>query len=166
MSTTYDSTKDTMDHINIIKRVFNDIIIPEVINRCETHDVSKLSSPEKEVYDKYIPELKKYEFGSPEYREVREAMKKEGLDHHFEVNRHHPEHFENGITDMTIIDLLEYVVDHFSSSLKSTSSFEVGEAKNKELYNINDDLFKIIMNTYNEYFKPIELDIKIEELLK
>ena len=55
----YDSTKDTLEHIKNIRDVFTVLVIPEIEKRVFNHDLSKLSSPEKETYDKYIPELKK-----------------------------------------------------------------------------------------------------------
>jgi hypothetical protein len=33
------------------------------------------------------------------------------LKHHYENNRHHPEHFKNNIDDMNLIDLIEMLCD-------------------------------------------------------
>ena len=57
MAEKYDSTEATMWHKDNIERIMN-VIIAELQNRAQHHDESKLSSPEKETYDKYIPLLK------------------------------------------------------------------------------------------------------------
>ena len=91
----YDSSIDAHYHIYNIQWVWANLVRPALDVRFDVHDQSKLESPEKECYDKYIPLLKKYKYGTPEYNQVREAMRKEGMAHHIEVNRHHPEHFKN-----------------------------------------------------------------------
>ena len=80
----YDSSHDTLRHTDMVKRIFNFIILPELEKRKENHDLSKLRSPEKEVYDEYIPKLKETPFGSKEYVKVRNEMQENGLKHHFE----------------------------------------------------------------------------------
>ena len=72
----YDSTVDAKKHIAAIQRLFNNVIIPELEKRKESHDESKFKSPERETYDKYIPMLKETKYGSDEYYEVRKKMVK------------------------------------------------------------------------------------------
>ena len=36
---------------------------------------------------------------------------KPAIDHHYANNRHHPEHWPNGINDMTLMDLIEMLAD-------------------------------------------------------
>lgn len=149
----YDSTKDTMTHKENIKKVMS-VIIKELENRMEHHDDSKLESPEKEAYDKYIPLLKDAEYGSLEYYEIKRKMAKECLDHHYKVNRHHPEHYENSdISNMTIVDLVEMFCDHLAASMVSDSTYEKGEKVNKGRYHYSNQVFEIFMNTYDEFFK-------------
>jgi hypothetical protein len=157
----YDSTVDTNAHIVKVQYIMSKIIISELLSRSVEHDQSKLSSPEKETYDKFIPLLQKVKYGTPEYNELKDEMAKTGTGHHYEVNRHHPEHFENGIKDMTLIDVLEMFVDWFSASLRSDTGFEKGLTMNKDRYSISDDLYQIFVNTYEEYLKD-----RIEELKK
>lgn len=147
----YDSTKDTLDHIEIIQSIFNTIIIPELQKRSEMHDKSKLSSPEKETYDKYIPMLQKVKYGTKEYYEIRDKMVQEGTKHHYEMNRHHPEHFENSdISKMNLIDVLEMLVDWYAASQRSDTGFEKGFAGNCERFKISDQLKSILENTYHD----------------
>lgn len=149
----YDSTKDTMEHKNRINLVMNELI-KELIYRRNHHDDSKLESPEKEAYDMYIPLLQKVEYGSREYDIIKQRMAKTCLNHHYEMNRHHPEHFPNSdISNMTLVDLLEMFCDHLAASMKSDTEYEKGEEINKDKYHYSDDIYKILINTYNEYFK-------------
>ena len=156
----YDSTKDTLEHIKNIRDVFTVLVIPEIEKRVFNHDLSKLSSPEKETYDKYIPELKKVKYGSEGYKEVKTKMYEEGLKHHFESNRHHPEHFKNGVDDMDLFDIIEMFSDWFAASLKSDTPFIEGLDTNIKNNKINPQLAKIFKNTYNTYFKPFEENYK------
>ena len=92
----YDSTRDADIHKDNIQYVWG-IIKKYMQYKIDHHDDSKYMDPEKPVYDKYIPLLRKYKYGTPEYKKVREEMERDGLTHHYAVNRHHPEHFEDGI---------------------------------------------------------------------
>jgi hypothetical protein len=152
----YDSTKDTEVHRRNVRNVMNMIIMSELEKRRDNHDVSKLQSPEKEVYDKYIPKLKLYQYGTPEYLELREEMAKNGLSHHFKMNRHHPEHFKNGIDDMNIIDLVEMISDWFAASLVSDRDFYDSIDGNAKRFDMPEQLVNILKNTYNDYFKKFE----------
>lgn len=152
MEKTYDSTKDTLEHKRNIEHVILEIIIPELRKRAEEHDNSKLESPEKETYDKYIPLLKDAKYGSPEYYNIRNAMNKEGLAHHYKENRHHPEHYPNDdISHMTLIDLIEMFADHVAASQRSDTGYEKGEEANNKKYKYSDQLYKIMINTYKEF---------------
>jgi hypothetical protein len=149
----YDSTIDALAHIKNIQTVMDTILIPELQNRSKDHDKSKLESPEKETYDKYIPLLQKVTYGTPEYNALKDEMAEGGVGHHYKVNRHHPEHFENGIRDMTLVDLVEMFADWYAASLRSDTPFEKGLEMNCERHNIPDELCQILRNTYVEYLK-------------
>ena len=147
----YDSTVDANIHRKNIQFVYEEIIRPALDERIENHDLSKLEDPERSCYDKYIPVLKKCKFGSPEYVAAKQAMRKEGLSHHYAVNRHHTEHFQNGVKGMNLIDLVEHIMDCYAASLVSDTPFEEGIQKVIEGY--SEDLQSIILNTAREIFK-------------
>ena len=71
----YDSTVDAKAHISKIQFIFDTIVIPELEKRSKDHDQSKLDSPEKETYDKYIPMLQKVKYGTPEYNDIKDEWK-------------------------------------------------------------------------------------------
>lgn len=150
----YDSTIDTEKHKKNIEYVMLEVLIPELVRRAEEHDNSKLRPPEKECYDKYIPQLRTEKYGTAPYLKIRKAMESEGLKHHYEENRHHPEHFPNNdISHMNLVDLLEMFADHYASSLLSDTGYVPGEKNNAKRYNYDDQILKIFLNTYNDYFK-------------
>ncbi len=137
---------DTMVHINHVRKFINKFI-RELINRGEDHDQSKMKEPELPIFMEFTPRLSTAEYNSKEYKKFLEDMKP-ALDHHYLNNTHHPEHYENGIDEMSLIDLLEMLADWKSSTLRSKNgnlrkSLEV----NKERFNISDQLFNILNNT-------------------
>ncbi len=87
----YDSTLDTLKHIAAVRRHLDAFAIA-LIARGDEHDASKLEEPEKSVFDQYRPLLKALKYGSDEYKANLEKLKL-ALKHHYEHNRHHPEHF-------------------------------------------------------------------------
>ncbi|HND86389.1 MAG TPA: DUF5662 family protein, partial [Pseudobdellovibrionaceae bacterium] len=136
---------------DLIHRMRTDAdILTELINRVMEHDLSKLEAPEKELYDKYTPVLAKLTYGTPEYRQNLEEMG-EALRHHYKVNRHHPEHFENGINGMTLTDLVEMLADWKAASLRHDDGDIVKSLEiNKKRFEIDDQLFGILKNTVRE----------------
>lgn len=147
----YDSEEDTKLHQQKVKEVGEELL-DYMQYRLESHDISKLMPEEKEGYDKYIPLLKKTPYGTPEYNKVRKEMEERCLSHHYQVNRHHPEHFENGINDFTLVDLFEYFVDTYAASTKSDTPYEKGVMINAKKHDLPDSLVSIFKNTVKEYF--------------
>jgi hypothetical protein len=99
------------------------------------------------VFDEYTPKLKRSTYGSDEYKGFLEAMGP-ALDHHYDVNRHHPEHFEQGIGGMNLIDLIEMMADWKAA----TERHEDGDLErslriNQERFGISDQLVAILRNT-------------------
>lgn len=87
----YDSAKDTSDHIAVVRDLMA-LVIEDLEERASSHDDSKFSPQEKEFFDRFTPLLKTSTYGSDEYKRFLAEMKP-ALDHHYENNRHHPEHF-------------------------------------------------------------------------
>lgn len=105
----YDSTLDTLKHSRRVDALLLDVI-GALQARVTRHDLSKMEPPEKDVFDRVTPRLKTSTYGSDEYKGFLADMG-EGLAHHYASNRHHPEHFAAGIDGMTLIDLVEMLVD-------------------------------------------------------
>jgi hypothetical protein len=144
--TSFDSRPETEQHIKQVQRLLMEILA-KLAQRARTHDSSKLMSPEKECFDLYTPILKESNFGSEEYKQTLENMG-QALQHHYQANRHHPEHFENGIDGMNLIDLIEMIADWKAATLRHTNgdimkSIEI----NKKRFGISDQLAEILLNT-------------------
>jgi hypothetical protein len=129
----------------------------ELAARMFTHDRSKLESPELEMFEKHTDELRGLTYGSDEYNRQLALLKEDALPHHYAHNRHHPEHFPNGVDDMNLIDVLEMVCDWFCSSKRHADgdiyrSIDV----NTERFDLSPQLAQIIRNTVPILTDPYE----------
>ena len=106
----------TMRHIETVRNYLN-AMITELMDRAEQHDQSKLAPPEVEIFEEYTPKLRDCTYGSDEYRRFLSEMRP-AIEHHNVVNRHHPEHFENGVHGMNLIDLLEMLCDWKAATMR------------------------------------------------
>lgn len=152
----YDSTSDTLWHIKRVNELLGNAAI-ELIKRSQVHDTSKLNSPEKELFDKYTPQLKTLVYGSDEYKESL-ANLKPALDHHYANNTHHPERFSNGIDGMNIFDILEMFVDWKAATERGKDgNIFKSITMNKERFKMSEQLCKIFENTgeFLGYTKPM-----------
>jgi hypothetical protein len=136
----------TLQHIRTVEK-FVHIFIRELLERAEKHDLSKLQQPEVELFTKYTPKLASSTYGSEEYNSFRKEMAV-ALEHHYANNRHHPEHFKNGVNDMNLIDLVEMLCDWKASSMRHNDgnirkSIEINAVR----FGINPQLVKILENT-------------------
>ena len=83
--------------------------------RCFVHDASKYGVDEAPGFIKNTPLLKNLVYGSEEYKKCHEDLKP-SLDHHYAVNRHHPEYFMNGgYRVMGALDRMEMIFDWMAS---------------------------------------------------
>jgi len=145
----YDSTKDTNDHKEAVKH-FMSVAILKLTQRAIVHDASKLESPEKEMFDKYTPLLKDTTYGSDAYKKYLSEMGV-ALLKHYENNTHHPEHFENGIAGMSLLDLLEMFCDWQAASLRHADGDIVESIEiNRKRFGMSDQLHRIFLNTLKE----------------
>ena len=139
----YDCTKDVNIHIGYVKHFIGKIVL-KLVERSFGHDASKLQEPEKSMFDEFTPRLKETVFGSDEYKSALVDMG-EALKHHYASNRHHPEHFENGINSMNLVDIVEMVCDW--NAVAFLKGQEVNLDYLAERFGISDQLKGIIANT-------------------
>ena len=137
---------ETQKHIENVRKYIR-FMIDKLDMRGVKHDASKLESPEVEVFAEYTPKLNNTTFGSEEYYQNLVQMKP-ALDHHYASNRHHPEHFVNGINDMTLIDILEMFCDWKASTLRHNDGNLLKSIEtNAERFNMEGQLKQILINT-------------------
>jgi len=143
----YDCTDDVIEHMRKVAywlQRFYDALI----SRSKYHDNSKLQNPqEKAMFDIWTPKLKEFKFGSDEYKAALVEMGK-GLKLHYEANRHHPEHYENGINGMTLIDVVEMVADWMAAAQAKGNFVDLDYLSNR--FGLSEQLVKIIANQLRE----------------
>ncbi len=140
----------TQTHIDLIRKLLNMAAV-ELLHRGEIHDQSKFSPAEVDVFTDFTPKLKGCTYGSDEYKSFLAQMKP-ALDHHYANNRHHPEHFADGIEGMNLIDVLEMFIDWLASSKRHDDgnilrSIEI----NRERFGMSDQLVRLFQNTAADF---------------
>lgn len=146
---TYDSTADTLEHIGKVQSRIHECT-NNLIVRAERHDKSKLMEPEKAGFDIMTLKLRDLTYGSDEYRAAL-VEGKPTVDHHYSVNTHHPEHYEQGITGMSLLDIVEMLCDWKGASERTKQgSIAASLIHNKERFGISDQLAAILENTVKE----------------
>ena len=136
----------TIRHIETVRNYLNEVI-RELLNRAEQHDQSKLQSPEREMFDEFTQKLRGSTYGSEEYKGFLKEMA-QPLAHHYANNRHHPEHFKNGIKDMNLVDIIEMLCDWRASSMRhNDGNILISIQKNQERFGYTDEFKLILENT-------------------
>lgn len=137
---------ETWEHIHRVGTLLNHFI-RGLMDRAEIHDRSKLHSPEVEIFAKYGSKLKDITYGSDVYKTYVEDIDV-GLTHHYEHNRHHPEHFKNGVGDMNLLDIVEMFCDWIAAGERhEDGSIEKSIEFNKDRFNLSPQLVRIFQNT-------------------
>lgn len=139
---------ETQKHINHVRDKMHKVL-SLLLQRIQMHDASKLESPEMEYFAKYTELLAGLTYGSDEYKKIMAEMKP-AIEHHYAKNSHHPEHYKNGINDMTLIDLIEMLADWQAATLRHNDgnirkSLEI----NAKRFDMSPQLVKIFENTIN-----------------
>jgi hypothetical protein len=147
MTVELDTFRRIVEHIALVQRLLLSAQI-ELARRITTHDRSKLSAPELELYCQATHKLESMTYGTEEYEAIRKEMLGDALDHHFAHNRHHPEHFANGIDGMNLFDILEMLIDWMAATKRHADgnidrSFEV----NRQRFDLSPQLERIMKNT-------------------
>ena len=142
----YDSKKDTRTHQNHVGSLL-DTICSRLEFAAMEHDGSKLTSPEKEVFDRVTPKLKALTYGSDGYMASLEDMGP-ALDHHYRHNSHHPEHYPDGVDGMNLIDVVEMFCDWKAATLRhADSDLDRNITINAERFDMSPQLVSILRNT-------------------
>jgi hypothetical protein len=141
----------THEHINQVRALMQ-MAVTELLYRAEDHDKSKFSPAELAAYTLVTPKLRASTYGSDEYKGF---LKKLGpaLQHHYQCNSHHPEHYKDGIAGMNLFDLLEMFIDWVAASRRHADENVYRSINiNKDRFSMSDDLVSIFKNTV-EFFE-------------
>ena len=148
--TTAECQFETIKHIEKVREIIR-IFISKLVTRAFDHHKLKLESPEVEIFTEYTPKLADTTYGSEEYKQFLAEMKP-ALEHHYANYRHHPEHFEKGINDMTLVDIVEMFCDWKASSMRHhdgnlLKSIDINASR----FNMTSQLKQIFINTAKMY---------------
>lgn len=137
---------ETRKHQHRVTEILHQFM-SKLMDRADAHDKSKTEEPEVAIFAEYTPKLAGVTYGSAEYVQYLGEMKP-ALDHHYAKNRHHPEHFPEGVTDMTLIDLVEMLADWKAASERhDDGNILQSIEKNRKRFNIDAQLAAILVNT-------------------
>lgn len=114
-----------------------------LLARGETHDQSKMEEPEVKIFTEWTPKLAALTYGSDEYNRLLKETLAFALAHHYGHNRHHPEHFVNGVNDMNLVDIFEMFIDWKAASERHDN----GNIRTS--VDINAERFKLSEQTVN-----------------
>jgi hypothetical protein len=150
METSDSSTSSyTLEHINRVKAKM-EFFASVLATRGANHDSSKLKEPE---YSGWLAMDKepRYPYGSRKYYD-KMFRYKEVLEHHYSINSHHPEHFEDPSNQMDLIDLIEMLCDWFSYS-NDISWLEGYNTINSQCarFKLNDTIKHLLLNTFRNF---------------
>lgn len=149
MGEPYDSTADTVEHIGKVQDYLYDAM-KNLSRRSLVHDQSKLKPPEKDAFDALTPRLKGLTYGSDEYRACLKEMKP-ALDHHYANNSHHPEHNTDGISGMSLFDIVEMLMDWKAASERhADGDIWTSISHNVKRFGLSPQLDDILCNTARE----------------
>lgn len=147
--TAYDSRSDTTAHILRVRELLY-IVQNKLEARGFAHDQSKLHDPERSIFDEMTPKLKSLTYGSDEYR-ASLAQMKPALDSHYANNTHHPEHYTNGVDGMSLLDVLEMLLDWKAASERHANGcIRQSIQHNTARFSLAPQLVNLLTNTANE----------------
>ncbi|WP_260845846.1 DUF5662 family protein [Paenibacillus sp. Y412MC10] len=148
--TEQDYLRDTRAHIANVQQ-YMQVFAEILINRSLIHDISKLAEPEKSILHQNTVEYKRLKIDSPEY-EAHLKKVKVALDHHYEMNSHHPQHYKKGVAGMDLLDIVEMFCDWMVACREHGNGNMVHSIlENKKRFNYTDELTQILINTADRF---------------
>lgn len=139
------SHPQTKAHIRRVQTLLSGVI-EDLQQRQQAHDASKLVTPEVEHFDRVCHVRGSYAYHSEEYKQVLASIKP-ALDHHYQVNDHHPQHFSRGIHGMGLVQLIEMVVDWKASGEQDAGCIFRSIEIDSKRFGYGDELKNILFNT-------------------
>ena len=137
-------------HISRVRKHIN-TFVQLLLKRAINHDKSKLEEPEISWW-KEMDKEPRYPYGSEEYNQKIKRWDKV-FKHHYKYNRHHPEHYEYGVSEMTLVDIVEMMCDWlgYKDTIAISEALKVCDEQMRR-YNIPDGIRQIIFNTLLRYY--------------
>jgi len=141
--------KDIRSHIARVSEKIN-TIVDLLKKRAKDHDKSKLQYPELQGFIRMDKEPR-YPYGSPEYFDKMKRYEYV-FKHHYMSNSHHPEHYNNWICEMDLLDIIEMLCDwtSYREGLTAAEAIATVEQQAKR-FDLSDELSSIMLNTLKRY---------------
>lgn len=137
---------DTAEHISKVQTAMVQML-DNLYARATVHDASKLKEPELSGYAELQARLSEVRYGTPEYAAALEACK-EPIAAHYAANSHHPQHYENGIAGMSLLDILEMFCDWYAAGQRTKGgSLKQSLEVNRTRFGADPTLAQIFENT-------------------
>ena len=131
------SVEETQEHRAKVFSLMQQVC-DNLMKRAVQHDQSKLEEGELEYFAQ-AKDLKGLTYGSDEYFTEIKSILGPALKHHYENNRHHPEHHEKGFSDMSMIDKVEMLVDWKAATMRhADGDIKKSMEINQERYDYSD----------------------------
>lgn len=143
-----ESMADTINHVAKVQYNLS-TVIENLNERSIMHDRSKLEEPELSGYEGLSQALKGLTYGTPEHRAAL-APYKEIIQHHYASNQHHPEHWQLGVTDMSLLDIIEMLADWKAANDRNNGDFGHSIQVSVSRFSISEQLHAILINTAKE----------------
>lgn len=119
----------------------------ELMGRALKHDLSKYGPKEAKAFSSNLNRLRKVAYGGDEYKAILKDLEPT-LKHHYSHNRHHPEHYNSGILDMDLYDIVEMFLDWKASIKKhQNGSILISLEVNRKRFAMVYQLYQILKNT-------------------
>lgn len=132
-------------HIRVVQARMG-LVISRLTTRLVAHDATKYHVQEVDLLDSKT-KLDKIKYMSDEYKDALAEIDS-AVQHHYRHNSHHPEHYEHGIKDMSLLDLIEMLCDwEAASKLTVGGSFAQSMEKNVERFGISKEMEGILHKT-------------------
>jgi hypothetical protein len=141
-----EAREQTLKHIERVAQ-FMAMFVDGLETKAAEHDAGKLLEPEASVFEKHTSELVGMTYGTDQYREALKLMKP-AIEHHYKGNRHHPEHFEDGVAGMDLLDLVEMFCDWRAATERHADGNIFESIKhNAKRFDLSPQVVSILMNT-------------------
>jgi hypothetical protein len=146
---------ETDNHITHVKGLLL-YVIYLLSARAANHDRTKMNPPEVAAFSEFTEKLDAVTYGSAEYQQCLEGLAP-ALKHHYATNRHHPEHFKDGIHDMNLIDIVEMLADWMAASRRHADGDILKSiAHNRNRFGMGAQLTQILLNSVPVFEKAID----------
>lgn len=123
-----------------------------LMKRAWKHDFSKYGKNEA-LYFAKAAKLSSLKYGSEDYKKNLESIQP-ALEHHYKFNSHHPQHYKEGISHMSILDWCEMLCDWKAATRRTKNgSIKFSVEENQERFGY-DDLTK---RKFIEFLKEVGL---------